>query len=530
MQTAPSLPSSLTGRVLVCDGVVHVSEELKNSPDLLSFLSYCSRRGITERRTVTSSQFQKMLNTCATARTESDVQSLAVGLIREAHTLGASDIHIEDHGPFVSVDLRILTMVQRHRLLMGDEGRALIRCIYQTMSASAEAQYSPGKRQDGRIVSRNYLPPELHSVRLHTEPLDCAISDQGTGTFLAMRLLYDATKATGGLTARLESLGYSARHIARLEFLVQRSGLSLVSGPTGSGKSTALKHIMECMALDAPEKSYMSIEDPPEYPLERVKQVRVLTDLSDTRGHEYRNAIAGAMRSDPDTLMLGEIRYPDAALAAVDAAQTGHGVWSTIHANSAFGIIRRMLSLLNAARCPDPLEYLCDHTVLAGLVHQRLIPTLCPACRIPMQEIMRRPADDAFRLARLPEHVAARVFRTIDPARMSQVCVRGEGCTRCNKQGFSGLTVAAEVVATDRTMLAHLRHGETEAAIKHWRHEQNGESFVEHAIRHIEAGVADPRITEQRLGVPLNFSKAIEDDLLTGVELDQLAGVSRGGQ
>jgi type II secretory ATPase GspE/PulE/Tfp pilus assembly ATPase PilB-like protein len=526
MQSSPPLPASLNGHVMVCEGIVHVSEEVRRTPELLSFLSYCSRRGISEQKIVNPAQFQKLRVARGQARTESDVQALAVELIRTAHALGASDIHVEDHGPFVSVDLRILTMVQRHRVLMGDEGRALIRCIYQTMSASAEAQYSPGKRQDGRIISRNYLPPGLHSIRLHTEPLECAISDQGIGTFLAMRLLYDSTHAKGALSSRLTALGYSARHVARLEFLTQRSGLTLLSGPTGSGKSTALKHIMECMALDNPEKSFLSIEDPPEFPLEGVKQVRVLTDGDLDRGTEYRRAIAGAMRSDPDTLMLGEIRYPEAAMAAVDAAQTGHGVWTTIHANSAIGIVQRMLSLLNSARCPAPAEYLCDHTVLAGLLHQRLIPLLCPSCKIPFQEIMRRREDDAFRNSRLPRHVAARVFRTVDPARMAQVCVRGEGCTACNSQGFSGLAVVAEVIATDRTILSHLRHGEIEAAIRHWRHEQNGLSFVEHAVSRIEEGVADPRITEQRLGVPLNFAQAIEDDLLTGNELDQLASGS----
>lgn len=526
VQTSPPLPASLTGQVMVVDGVVHVSDAVRRTPELISFLSYCGRRGIHEHRVVKSAQFQKLRLNSSKARTESDVQAMAVELIRDAHALGASDIHIEDHGPFVAVDLRILTMVQRHQVVTGEEGRALIRCIYQTMSASAEAQYSPGKRQDGRIISRNYLPPGLHSIRLHTEPLECAISDQGTGTFLAMRLLYDSTHATGTLPARLAALGYSSRHVSRLEFLTQRSGLTLLSGPTGSGKSTALKHIMECMALDNPEKSFLSIEDPPEYPLEGVKQVRVLTDGDQTRGSEYRQAIAGAMRSDPDTLMLGEIRYPEAAMAAVDAAQTGHGVWTTIHANSAMGIVQRMLSLLHAARCPDPVEYLCDHTVLAGLIHQRLIPLLCASCKIPFHEVMRRPENDDFRLSRIPPHVAARVFRTVDPAAMTRVCVRGEGCTACRSQGFSGLAVVAEVIATDRTLLAHLRRGETESAIRHWRHEQNGVSFVEHAVDRIEEGAADPRITEQRLGVPLNFAAAIEDDCLTGNELDQLGSGS----
>lgn len=524
MQT--TLPPELQNRVLVLDGQVYVSEELEHGPALLSFLSLCKRHGFPRHQTVAAERFQKLLAANNGSKTESAVQEMAVNLIRRAHELGASDIHIVDHGPFTSVDFRRLTMMQRHKQLMGDTGRSLITCLYQTMSTSAEAQFSPNKRQDGRIISKNFLPSAVHSVRLHTEPLDCPEAAQGTGTFLAMRLLYDNTLATGGLNDRLKMLGYSDNHIDLLDYLAQRSGLVLISGPTGSGKSTALKHIMECMAQDNPEKSFMSIEDPPEYPLERVYQARVSTDNDDRRGHQYRNAIAGAMRSDPDTLMLGEIRYPEAAMAAVDAAQTGHGVWSTIHANSAMGIVQRMLSMLHAANCPDPHEFLCDHTVLAGLVHQRLVPTLCPECKVSLGKLQELPADDPFRQSRLPDPVRNRLFRVADPDRISSICVRGAGCANCKDLGFNGLTVAAEVVAPDREMLAHLRAGNVEEAINHWRSKQHGQSYVDHALRHIEAGQADPRITEQRLGVPLNWAKAIEDSVLTGAELSQLAGTS----
>lgn len=527
-----NIPDTLKGRVLVDNGTIFISSEVTMTADMLSFLSYAGRKGLTEHRTVPAEEFQKLLSRSVTSRTESEVQELAVTLIRDAFESGASDIHIEDHGPFATIQFRRLTMLQPVRQLMGDQGRALIRCIYQTMSTSADAQFSPSERQDGRIVSRDFLPADVHSVRLHTEPLECPLAEGGTGTFLAMRLLYDKTNATGRLGERLHQLGYSERHVRRLEFLSQRSGLVLFSGPTGSGKSTALKHVMECMARENPEKSFMSIEDPPEYPLERVRQTRVRTngDEDASRGREYRNAIAGAMRSDPDTLMVGEIRFPEAAFAAVDAAQTGHGVWTTIHANSAFGIIQRMVSLLREAHCPDPLGYLCDYTVLAGLVHQRLVPTLCPHCKLPVHQVAAMPEDDELRQSVLPEPVLNRLFRTVDPGRMGNVYVRGPGCDACGHMGFSGLTVAAEVVATDRTMLAHLRAGNMEEAIRHWHHEQSGQSFVDHAIALIEQGVADPRTTEMRLGVPLNFAKAIEDDLLTGVELDQLAGASTRGQ
>lgn len=330
-----NLPSELENRVLIADNIVHISSEVpSDNPALLSFLSYSRRQGFKQTARLAPEDFQRLLKKSNDQpRTESEIQALAATLIAEAYEQGASDIHIADFGPFASVKFRVLGMLQNHCQLMGDTGRELITATYQTLAESADSSFSPSKRQDGRIVKRAVLPLNVHSIRLHTEPIECAMAPGGRGTFLAMRLLYDQTEASGRLRERLSKLGYSVQQINRFSFLTTRSGLTLLSGPTGHGKSTALKHIMECMASENPEKAYMSIEDPPEYPLENVYQSQVNSgyDLSTgERGERYRDAIAGAMRSDPDTLMVGEIRYPDAAVAALDAAQTGHGVWSTI--------------------------------------------------------------------------------------------------------------------------------------------------------------------------------------------------------
>ena len=94
-------------------------------------------------------------------------------------------------------------MLQKHRQLMGDTGRELITAIYQTLAESADSTFSPSKRQDGRIVKSSVLPPEVHSIRLHTEPIECSMAPGGKGTFLAMRLLYDQTEAAGGLQEKI---------------------------------------------------------------------------------------------------------------------------------------------------------------------------------------------------------------------------------------------------------------------------------------------------------------------------------------
>ncbi len=522
--TNNEIPKELQERVLLLNDIIYISAEVADDAVLMSFLSYAARKGFKETKRLEAEEFQKLRKKNITkAETKSDIQDLAVQIIADAYDQGASDIHIGDYGPFASIQFRKLGMLQNYKQLMGEIGRKVIVAMYQTMSNSADTTFVAKERQDGRIVSNDFLPADVHSIRIHTEPLDCSMAENGTGTFMALRLLYDRTTAKGNLQDRLKTLGFSERHIRRFQFLTQRSGLTLLSGPTGHGKSTLLKHIMECMAEDNPEKNFLAIEDPPEYPLERVKQVRVNTnDQDDNRGSAYRNAIAGAMRSDPDTIMIGEVRYPEAASAALDAAQTGHGVWTTVHANSALGIIQRMVSLLRAAQYPDPLEYLCDHTVLSGLHHQRLVPVLCPNCKMPLKDITKLPTNNELRRKSLPEAVLNRLFRAVN--NMENVNIRGEGCKQCSGVGIIGQTVASEIVTTDHVILKAVRAGNMEAAHKHWRHEQNGQTFVSHAIDLIEDGLIDPYLTERRLGVPLNYAKAFDDFNLSSSDLDELAG------
>lgn len=502
------VPQDLRGRIAIQGGALRVSKELQGKPSLESFVSLARRRGVSELTWHKPDEFDARYRAVVqfAKSTQSEVQAYAVQLLRDAYERGASDIHITNYGAYGAIHMRRLGLLSDHDQLAAGDSPALIRAIYDTMTNAGDATFSPSERQDGRIVLRKFLPAEVHSVRVHTEPLECAQSADGNGTFMALRLLYDSTRATGSLEERVTALGYAAPDAARLRFLTQRTGLTIISGPTGHGKSTLLKHVMESMAGENPERNHMSVEDPPEYPLVGVKQILVSTSGSgaidpNARGLAYMNAIAGCMRSDPDVLMIGEIRYPEAAGAAIDAALTGHGVWATLHANNGFGIIRRMVSLLNAADYVNPLEYLCDHNVLAGLVYQRLVPELCPGCKIPLQEAQRGRRA-------LPDPVFNRLLRIMDD--LDGVHVRGEGCAQCRQLGITGQRVAAEVIQTDPTLLSHLRRDDFARAESYWRHDLKGRSYVAHAVELISAGLVDPHLAELRLGVPLDFDKVHE--------------------
>lgn len=497
----PSIPGPLGKRVFVHEGVLHISEELRGNMALESFLSLARRQEITRQEWHSVDEFDAVRIAAGSAQVEAvnAVQGRAISMLFEAFKQGASDIHIGYHATYGTIHLRRMGMLEAEgRVLGGDDTITLIRAIYQSMTDASSPQFIASERQEGRIVNREFLPPTVHSVRVHTEPLECA---SGYGTLMTLRLLYDKTAADGPLVQRLEVLGYPQAEHPKLAQLAQRTGLTLVAGPTGHGKSTLLKHVIEAQALEHPERSFLSIEDPPEYPLRRVNQVLVGSD-NELRGKAYQQAIAGAMRADPDVIMIGEVRFPEAASSAVDAALTGHTVWTTVHAGSAFGIMGRMRSLLTAAKFADPMEYLCDPSIIAGLIYQRLLPVLCPHCKMALTDAMR--ADATTRRASVePALPALQRLRRAGVA-LDTVQLRGAGCSQCQGMGISNLTVAAEVVVTDAPLLHLLRRKDMEGAMRYWRQELGGVSALARTLQLIEKGQVDPVLAESRLGMLLD--------------------------
>ena len=510
-------PKELAGDIALIDGILYCSDARRGDPLFISFASLARRLGVTEHEFVPAQDFAAKYSGANPGALEgiSVTQGYAINLIKEAYRKNATDIHIAYYGSYGIIKFRSLGMLKDYAKLPGKPTQDLIGVMYNTLSTSTNTvTFTETARQDSRIVKRSYLPKEVHSIRIHSEPLECDQAEDGTGIFMALRLLHDRTEATGDLSDRLKVLGYGDRDLAKFEQLTERTGLTIISGPTGHGKSTLLKHLMDSQALKNPQKNYMSIEDPPEYPLFGVHQVKVSTNVDANadpakRAREYTNAIAGAMRSDPDVLMIGEIRYPEAAKAAIDSALTGHGTFATLHANNAVGIILRMEALLSEAGYANPLEYLCDHNVLAGLIYQRLVPVLCPHCKIPLTTLLNATGEDAKHKSDvLPKHTENRLTRVMKHG-LDSVHIRGRGCGQCDDLGIVSQAVASEIIVTDEVFLRHVRQGNSDKAYEYWLKNMEGRTYVQHAIDGISEGRLDPYLTELRLGVPLNFVRNI---------------------
>ena len=526
MKAVRALPDDLRGRVALVDESIVISEEQKGKIEIINLSTRTSRLGILTIRFVSPGRFDAEYARYAsrTGLGDTDIQQMAIDLIARAHRQGASDIHIEDNGTSCKIRFRILGMLVDDMELDGDTGRRLIRTIYEHLGSSQDSPtFDVISALDGRIANRDFLPHGVHSVRIHSEPTECINGENGCGTLMPLRLIHDTSGASGTLEERLAKLGFTSSDVtltdrsgkqrtayaqtALFRALANRNGMTLISGCTGSGKSTALAHTMEALIQERPGDNFISVEDPPEKPIPGMHQIRVNSKLDQQRSgglSAYTLAIAGTNRCDPDTVMIGEIRYADAAMAAIEVAQSGHAVWATIHASDAFGILTRLEVMLRG-HMTDPLRTVCDPTVLSGVEYQRLIARLCPHCRKPLRDNRQALRPD----------LRGRLERCLPPeliygdSRHNGMYLRNkEGCEHCRASGQPGLlrqTVVAEVVAIDPAMLAMLREGDIEGARVYWRDELHGMTYFEHARLLLTQGILDPVTTEDQLSMPIDY-------------------------
>jgi general secretion pathway protein E len=187
--------------------------------------------------------------------------------------------------------------------------------------------------------------------------------------------------------------------------------------------------------------------------------------------------------------MIGEIRDGASAQSALRAAMTGHQVWSTVHANSAVAIIDRLVDL------GLPLAMTADHTIITGLISQRLVKLLCPHCRRRLATCENELSiEQTERLHKAVDNNLARVYLT------------GNGCKACGGKGTIGRTVVAEVILPDADLCTFLRNADKVGATAYWRAMLGGQTLIEHAISKIADGLIDPRMAEQTVGhlIPLD--------------------------
>ena len=347
---------------------------------------------------------------------EAPVIKMVNHLIHQAVESGASDIHIE---PFEGV-LKI-----RYRI------DGLLREVDAPPTRSTAAVTSRIKIMANlNIAERRLAQDGRFKVRVRGKEIDLRVSTVPTmyGESVVMRLLH-----RDNVALNFNALGFSLELENKMvDILAQPHGILLVTGPTGSGKSTtlyaALKH------LNTSERKILTVEDPVEYNIEGVNQMQVKPQI----GLTFATALRSIVRQDPDIIMIGEMRDKETAAIAVQSALTGHLVLSTLHTNDAAGSITRLLDM-------DVEDYLLTSTVNAVLA-QRLVRTLCHHCReayTPMDEVVKR-----WSLQRYAGDEPVTLYRAV-------------GCEHCGHTGYHGRNAIVELlVMTDAIKQMVLQHND----------------------------------------------------------------------
>jgi Tfp pilus assembly pilus retraction ATPase PilT len=295
------------------------------------------------------------------------VVRLIDALLTDAVKRGASDLHFEPEAAFLRIRYRIDGLLRQIRALHKSCWPAMAVRLKVMAGLNIAETRNP---QDGRI-----------SLQVSGRPVDFRVSTQPTihGENIVLRIL-DRQKGI----VDLDALGLTDPQLDLLKLMIARpEGLILVTGPTGSGKTTTLYSILG--HINAEGINIMTLEDPVEYPMPMIRQ----TAVADAARLDFANGVRAMLRQDPDVILVGEIRDEDTARMAFQAAMTGHQVYSTLHTSSAIGAIPRLLDI---GILPDILA-----GNVIGIVAQRLVRCLCPACR------EARPAHDyEMRLLGLP--------------------------------------------------------------------------------------------------------------------------------
>ena len=332
---------------------------------------------------------------------EAPVIRLVSLIITNALETRASDIHIE---PF--------------------ENRLIVR--YRIDGVLHEIE-SPPKRQAAAVISRIKIMANLDiaerrlpqdgriRLRIQGKDIDLRVSTVPTmhGESVVMRIL-----DKGGVQLNFAKLGFAPDILAKFkEALAQPNGILLVTGPTGSGKTTTLYTALD--ELNQPDVKILTVEDPVEYQMAGINQIQVKPQIELT----FASALRSIVRQDPDIIMIGEIRDLETAEIAVQAALTGHLVLSTLHTNDAPATINRLMDM-------GVDDYLLTST-LVGVLAQRLVRTLCPLCREPHQLDAAVAKDIGF----------GRVSADLQPTVYKAV-----GCAQCSNTGFTGRMCIAEMM------------------------------------------------------------------------------------
>jgi general secretion pathway protein E len=368
-----------------------------------------------------------------------------VSLIMErALDARASDIHIEPFESRLIVRFRVDGVMQE----VESPPRRLSAAVISRIKIMANLDIAERRLpQDGRI-----------KLRAKNKEIDLRVSTVPTmhGESVVMRVL-----DKGGVPLNFDTLGFDPATLKLfLDALTQPHGIVLVTGPTGSGKTTTLYTALQL--LNKPDVKILTVEDPVEYQMEGVNQIQVKPQI----GLTFANALRSIVRQDPDVIMIGEIRDLETAQIAVQSALTGHMVISTLHTNDAPSTVNRLLDM-------GVEDYLLTSTV-NGILAQRLVRSLCRNCCEAYEPLPEVVAE--FDLKRYAGDAPIVLYRPV-------------GCEACGGTGYSGRLGIMEMLPMTDTIRSLIMRHAVSGEIRRLAIEEGMQTLYEDGLRKVLAGV-----------------------------------------
>lgn len=354
---------------------------------------------------------------------EGNIVHLVESIFSQALQLKASDIHIEPLAESSRVRVRLDgILVELCRLPLTKHNAVLSRIKLLGEMDIAEKRLP----QDGRLAAS--YDGKIIDMRIASLPTI-------EGEKLAIRILDKSHNFMN-----LEQLGFSENNYSLYTKLIHAAnGMVLVTGPTGSGKTTTLYATLQ--AINNVDKNIITVEDPVEYQLAGINQVA----LNVKAGLDFNNSLRAIVRQDPNIVMIGEIRDCQTAQTAVQAALTGHLVFSTLHTNNALGTINRLLEM--------GIEPFLLLSALRGVLAQRLVRKICPFCK------------EAYEPSQLEKMYLAKY--NVDKI------YKGRGCPHCHQTGYSGRIALQEFIVIDDTLANMIIHKEPNAILNTYLQHKN---------------------------------------------------------
>ncbi len=345
---------------------------------------------------------------------DAPIKKLLNSIFEDAIQVNASDIHIEPAENGMRIRQRIDGVLQEQVM----KGKTIVSALVLRLKLMARLNISERRLpQDGRFSLR--LKDRKIDVRISTMPVQ-------NGEAVVMRLL---DQSQGIL--RLDDLGMSSSHLERFRYhLTRPHGMILVTGPTGSGKSTTLYAGLS--EVNSYEKKIITVEDPVEYSFDRINQVQVQPKI----GLSFSAILRSALRHDPDIVMVGEIRDEETAQIALRAAMTGHLVLSTLHTNDALSGPARLIDM--------GVEPYLAASAIRLVLAQRLVKRVCHSC------------SETY----IPNERELNWLKSILNITQDHRFVRGKGCTQCGMRGYKGRIGVYELIEISDDMVDALREGD----------------------------------------------------------------------